>query len=276
MKKFKILVAVDFSNDSFIVLQKAIDFSKKQGGIVDVVHVVEGSFFLPKKDINSIRKNSFKKLNEKFPQIDKENFHCVKGKIKDTVGTTAKILDSDLIIMGKSGERYFLGDFHMGSHTKDIVRSSPVPVIVVKSEHELEYKNILILTDFSKESAKAIKKVIKLFPNSQIKVLNFYLLPFRNRLNSYGFSDEDIIEYQYALKEESEKKLDAFLNSLQLPTSVKITARVKQSSLNPKLFEEEVEDLVFDLVAIHTTGKVSFYALDVLESSRKDVVMLKI
>ena len=276
MKKFKILVAVDFSDDSFIVLQKAINFSKKLHSIVDVVHVVEGSFFSPKKDINFIRENSFKKLNERFPQIAKENFHCVGGKIKDTIGTTAEILNSDLIIIGKSGERYFLGDFYMGSHTKDIVRSSPVPVIVVKSEHELEYKNILILTDFSQESADAIKRVVELFPNSHIKLLNFYLMPFENRLNNYGFNSEDIIEYQYALKEESEKKLSEFLNSLQLPSNINISAKVRQSSLNPKLFEEEVEDLAFDLVAIHTTGKVSFYALDVLESSRKDVVILKV
>jgi len=133
MKKFKTLVAIDFSDDSLVVLQKAIDFTKKRDGIVDIVHVVENSFFSPKKDLSYIREHSVKKLSEKFPAINNENFHCVSGKIKNDVAKAAQLLNSDLIIMGKSGETFFLGDAYMGSHTKDIIRSSGVPVIVVKS-----------------------------------------------------------------------------------------------------------------------------------------------
>ncbi len=276
MKKFKILVAIDFSKDSFSVLQKAIEFTEKFDGIVDVVHVVENSFFSPKKDLSYIREHSVKKLSEKFPDINDENFHCVSGKIKSEIAKTAQILNSDLIIMGKSGETFFLGDAYMGSHTKDIIRSSGIPVIVVKSDHKLKYKNILMLTDFSEASAKAIKSVTALFPDSAIKLLSFYLVPFENRLGSYGFNSKDLIEYKHSLMKESQKNLDTFLNSLQLPQSVNISGKVHKSSLNPKLFEKEVEDINFDLVALHTTGNVSFYAMDILETSKKDVVVLKV
>ena len=276
MKKFKTLVAVDFSNDSFTILQKAVDLTKKLQGVVDVVHVVENSFFSLKKDIDTIKKNSLKKLHERFPDITEDNFHCISGKVKDTIGTTAEILNSDLVVIGKSGERYFLGDFYMGSHTKDIVRSCGSPVLVVKSEHELNYENILMLTDLSNESAQAIQKVAILFPHAHIKLLNFYFFPFGNRLESYGFNQKEVIEYQYSLNEDSRLKLDKFLDSLNLPSTINISGKTHQSSLNPKLFEEEVADLNFDLVAIHTTGRVSFYALDILENSRKDVVVLRV
>lgn len=276
MKKFKTLVAIDFSDDSLVVLQKAIDFTKKRDGIVDVVHVVENSFFSPKKDLSYIREHSLKKLNEKFPAINNENFHCVSGKIKNDVAKAAQLLNSDLIIMGKSGETFFLGDAYMGSHTKDIIRSSGVPVIVVKSEHELKYRNILMLTDFSEASVKAIKSVTEIFEGSHIKLLNFYTVPFENRLGSYGFNSSDLAEYQFHLMQESKQKLDSFLNSLQLPQNVNISGKVRRSSLNPKLFEQEVEDINFDLVAVHTTGNISFYAMDILENSKKDVVILKV
>ncbi|MGE4397850.1 MAG: universal stress protein [Sulfurimonas sp.] len=276
MKKFKTLVAIDFSDDSLVVLQKAIDFTKKRDGIVDVVHVVENSFFSPKKDLSYIREHSLKKLNEKFPAINNENFHCVGGKIKNDVAKAAQLLNSDLIIMGKSGETFFLGDAYMGSHTKDIIRSSGVPVIVVKSEHELKYRNILMLTDFSEASVKAIKSVTEIFEGSHIKLLNFYTVPFENRLGSYGFNSSDLAEYQFHLMQESKQKLDSFLNSLQLPQNVNISGKVRRSSLNPKLFEQEVEDINFDLVAVHTTGNISFYAMDILENSKKDVVILKV
>ncbi|MCK9472105.1 universal stress protein [Sulfurimonas sp.] len=276
MNKLKTLVAVDFSDDSLRVLQKAMNFTKKFNGVVHIVHVVENSFFSPKKDLSYIREHSVKKLSEKFPSINDENFHCVNGKIKNEVAKAAQILNSDLIIMGKSGETYFLGDAYMGSHTKDIIRNSPVPVLVVKSDHELKYKNILMLTDFSNDSREAIRRVVNIFPSLNIKLLNFYTIPFENRLNTYGFNNTDIIDYQLSLMQESEEKLDIFINSLELPKDINISGKVRKSSLNPKLFESEVKDINFDLVAVHTTGSVSFYALDILENSKKDVVILKV
>lgn len=276
MNKLKTLVAVDFSQDSLTVLQKAIDFTKKFNGDVHVVHVVENSFFSKKKDLSYIREHSIKVLNEKFPAIKDENFHCVNGKIRSEVAKAAQILNSDLIIMGKSGETFSLGDIYMGSHTKDIIRNSLIPVLVVKSDHDLKYKNILMLTDFSNDSREAIRKVVNIFPNLHIKLLNFYTVPFENRLNNYGFNDSDLAEYQLSLMQESTEKLDIFINSLELPKDVKISGRVRKSSLNPKLFENEVKDIVFDIVAVHTTGKISFYALDILEGSEKDVIILKV
>lgn len=276
MNKLKTLVAVDFSQDSLTVLQKAIDFTKKFNGDVHVIHVVENSFFSKKKDLSYIREHSIKVLNEKFPAIKDENFHCVNGKIRSEVAKAAQILNSDLIIMGKSGETFSLGDIYMGSHTKDIIRNSLIPVLVVKSDHDLKYKNILMLTDFSNDSREAIRKVVNIFPNLHIKLLNFYTVPFENRLNNYGFNDSDLAEYQLSLMQESTEKLDIFINSLKLPKDVKISGRVRKSSLNPKLFENEVKDIVFDIVAVHTTGKISFYALDILEGSEKDVIILKV
>jgi hypothetical protein len=133
-----------------------------------------------------------------------------------------------------------------------------------------------MLTDFSEASVKAIKSVTKIFEGSHIKLLNFYTVPFENRLGSYGFNSSDLAEYQFHLMQESKQKLDSFLNSLQLPQNVNISGKVRRSSLNPKLFEQEVEDINFDLVAVHTTGNISFYAMDILENSKKDVVILKV
>ncbi|MDQ1264012.1 MAG: Usp protein [Campylobacterota bacterium] len=276
MKDLKTLVAIDFSDDSIKVLEKAIDFTKDFNGKVDVVHIVENSFFLPKKDLSYIKEHGLKKLNEQFSDINEENFHCINGKIKNDIGKSAELLNSDVVIMGKSGETFLLGDMVMGSHTKDIVKSSPVPIIVVKNDHKLEYKDILVLTDCSKNSAEAIKKIATFFPNSNIKLVNFYLIPFEKRLNSYGFEQIDLIEYNLSLKEESQNILDRFVESLQLPQNINISAKVRKSSLNPKLFEKEVADVDYDFVALHTTANVSFYALDILENAKTDVFIVKV
>ncbi|MCK9454205.1 MAG: universal stress protein [Sulfurimonas sp.] len=275
MKKFTTLVAIDFSRSSYVVLEKALEFTKKMDGELHVVHVVESSFFSRNRNLDSIKANGFNELKKNFSSIKEENYHCVSGKVKVEVSNTAKTLNADVIIMGNSGETHFLSELLMGSHTKEIIKYAQTPVLVIKIDHEIEYKNILVLSDLSQESAQAIKKIAKIFPKSNITLINLYYLPVENMLITYGVDQQSIQEYQDSLREESEQSVDLFLKSLALPKEIKITASALQSSLNPKEFKNEVADINYDLLAIHATQNVSFFAFDILEQSAVDVFVLK-
>ncbi len=275
MKKFTTLVAIDFSKSSYAVLAKALNFTQKMGGELHVVHIIENSFFSKKIDLDSIKDTTFKKLVKKFSTIKYENYHCISGKVKVQVANTARILNADVIIMGNSGETHFLSELLMGSHTKEIIKYAQTPVLVIKIDHEIEYQNILVLTDLSQESADAIKKIAKIFPNSNIKLVNLYYLPLDNRINIYGFGEKEIKEYLESVEKESEKNIDEFLKSLALSMQISITASAINSSLNPKQFKEEVAEINYDLLAIHATQNVSFFAFDILENSVVDVFDLK-
>jgi len=276
MKCFKSLVAIDFSKDSFIVLQRMLEFTKKSGGIVDVLHIVENSFFSAKKDVKYIKEHSLEKLRLTFPDFDEEHFHCIEGDTKEEIAKVANILKSELVVIGKSGETYRFDEIYMGSHTKHIVRSADIPVLVLKKESEIIIKNILLPTDLSIDSAEVIIKIAKLFPTTHLTLVHFFTVPFETRLNSYGFNDEDTIEYMSVIKEQSEKNLYKFIQTINIPEGFSISSKVRKSSLNPKLFNKEVEDIPHDILALHTTGKVSFYAFDVLESSVENVLILKV
>lgn len=275
MKKFTALVAFDFSKSSSVVLEKAIDFISKMNGELHIVHVVEYSLFSKKIDLDSIKERGFLELNKSFNSIKKENYHCISGKIKVEVANAAKILNADVIIMGNSGETHFLSNLFIGSHTKEIVKHAQTSVLIMKSEHELRYKNILVLTDMSDESAVAIKKVAKIFADSTITLLNFFYLPLENISNRYGLKEEDVAEYQTSIVNESQKNINSFLDSLNLPKNLKISTSYRKSSLNPKLFNDEVSDINFDLLVIHAKESVSFYAYDVFEQSLVDVFIIK-
>lgn len=275
MKKFTALVAIDFSKSSYVVLQKALAFTQKKDGELHIVHVVEGSFFSKKSDLNSIKSSTFSKLSKNFSSLKEENYHCVSGKVKHEISEAAKKIGADMIIMGKSGETYFLDEIFMGSHTKEIVKHSQTSILVMKSEHELEYKNILLLTDLSVDSANAIKKTAQIFPKSNIKLLNLFYLPLNKKLNTYGFNEKDVFEYQASIEKESQENIDKFLNSLDLPKSVNISTSILNSSLNSKSFKEEVNEISFDMLTLHATKNVSFFAFDILEESDVDVFIVK-
>lgn len=275
MKKFITLVAFDFSKSSSVVLEKAIDFTKKMGGELHVVNVIESSFFSKKMDLDSIKERGFLELVKSFNSIKKENYHCVSGKVKTEVSNTAKILNADIIIMGNSGETHFLNELLMGSHTKEIVKNAQTPVLVMKSEHELDYKNILVLTDMSDESAAAIKKVTQFFPKSKTTLTNLFYLPVDNKLGLYGLNENDVGEYNERVKAESKKNIESFLNSLALPSDISVTTASIHSSLNPKLIKDELKHIKYELLVMHAKQSVSFFAFDVLEQSEVDVLVVK-
>jgi len=275
VKKFIALVTVDFSKSSFVVLEKAISFVKSIDGEVHVVHVIEESFFSSKHSFDSIQESGFAKLKKDFDTIDKSNYHCARGKIKVEVGSVAKAIDADVIIIGNSGETNFLSELIMGSHTKEIVKESKAPVLVIKNNHELAYKDILVLSDLSDNSKNAITKVANIFPTSNIKLINLYYLPIDNRINTYGFNEDDVLEYKASIEKNSKDKAESFLNSLNLPKTSKVSISTIKSSLNPKLFKEEISDINFDLLVLHATQNVSFFAFDILENSDTDVFIVK-
>ncbi len=275
MKKFITLVAFDFSKSSSVVLEKAVDFTRKMDGELHVVHVIESSFFSKKMDLESIKERGFLELNKDFGSIKKENYHCLSGKVKAEVANAAKILNADVIIMGNSGETHFLNELLMGSHTKEIVKYAQTPVLVMKSEHELDYKNILVLTDMSDDSAAAIKKVTRFFPQSATTLANLFYLPVNDKMGLYGFSDNDINEYREKVKAESKKNIESFLSSLALPEGANVSTASINSSLNPKLIKDELKDIKYDLLVMHSTQSVSFFAFDVLEQSDVDVLVVK-
>lgn len=275
MKKFTVLVAIDFSKSSYVVLEKALGFTNLMKADLHVVHVIEGSFFSKKVDLESAKESGFLKLSEKFSSIKKDNYHCVSGKVKVEVANTANILCADMIIMGNSGETNFLDAFIMGSHTKEIIKYAQTPILVMKKEHDIKYNNILILTDMSKESAHAIKYTAELFANSSITLVNLFYMPLGSTMSLYGMDPKSLAVYQQEIQDESQKELELFLKSLSLAKEMNVTARSIKSSLSAKTFNQEVEEIKHDLLVIHATQNVSFFAFDILEQSLADVMVVK-
>lgn len=70
------------------------------------------------------------------------------GRIEEDIVRYATEKDIDLIIMGTEGS-HGLKELFIGSHTEHVVRSSPVPVLSLKSDRSKVFvKNLLLIGDF--------------------------------------------------------------------------------------------------------------------------------
>ncbi|WP_037316781.1 universal stress protein [Salegentibacter sp. Hel_I_6] len=80
----------------------------------------------------------------------------------------------ELVIMGTHGAKGF--EKILGSNTQKLIRHSEVPVLAIKHKVDLKnLSNILIATDFLKESKNAFEKVYKLLKKLKIKITLVYI-----------------------------------------------------------------------------------------------------
>ena len=141
----KILVAVDFSENSRNALKYAYEFFKGCGVAFHVVHVVhdplpEGSY-IPHRSVDEMEKTAEEYAAEELQRFlprrlvqSGEEVHPIvlKGEPYTTLVEYAVAQGLDIIVMGSQGATG-LEKMLLGNVTDKVIRKSPVPVLVYKN-----------------------------------------------------------------------------------------------------------------------------------------------
>ncbi|HLV38231.1 universal stress protein [Xanthomarina sp.] len=159
----KIIVPVDFSEESEFALEAAAMLAKKNGAEILALHMLEiSNAVLTKADgIKQIETIYFLRLAEKkFEEfLDKDYLKNIKVtpivkqfKVFSEVNDIAIETGADLIVMGSQGASG-IKEILVGSNTEKVVRHSEVPVLVIKHNPILmEFENVVFACDFTEES----------------------------------------------------------------------------------------------------------------------------
>lgn len=194
----KIIVPVDFSNHSEYALKASAILAKKHNAEILVLHMLEiGAVTMSESAIQLQEMTIFHlKLAEKnFKNfLKKEYLNGIKVtpiikhfKVFSEVNKVAEENEVDLIVMGSHGSSGFKEVF-VGSNTEKVVRSSDIPVLVVKKEQEnLSFDNVVLASDFSEESIGAYKKAIKVLG---VLAKNIHLVHINTPFSDFMSSNE--------------------------------------------------------------------------------------
>ena len=271
--KNRIAVATDFSQKSLMALTKAIYLAKKLQYTLDIIHVVEYSIFHnPKKDKKAGKEALAKFLTSHFPnpEVEMQQF-CYVGTIYKEINRHIKDRECRLLCVGATGETQHLTDILLGSVTKQIIKKSPIPVLVAKNETLPDYTNIFSPTDFSESSSKLAKVAKKFFPTAHLIFYHMISRPFEIRLGHYGANDDQISNFnkeaENKAKEVSKEFLHHFAGKAEIVLDSGILSYTRLLSV--------AESKHASLIALPTSGKISFFALDVLQYSNVDVFICK-
>jgi nucleotide-binding universal stress UspA family protein len=147
----KILVPVDGSPTSLCGLREAIRLAKNQGATLRLLHVVDellmGTSYVQtaidyEAFLKAVREGGRQVLDGVQAQVraegltaESELLETIGGRAADLIVDAATMWGADLIVMGTHG-RKGMGRFLMGSDAELVLRSSAIPVLMIRGTQE--------------------------------------------------------------------------------------------------------------------------------------------
>jgi len=202
----RILVPTDFSKHAEYALRVAAQIARKNNSEIILLHMLE----LPSQGSDALGGGSaipeimyFKnKAIEKLDALMEEEYlkdltvsEVIQfEKAFEGILSVSRKNDVDFIVMGSHGASGFQ-ELFIGSNTEKVVRSSEVPVLVIKNEIEtFNADNFVFASDFSAEIKKPFKKLLE-FANTFNSHLNLVMINTPNSFKSTGVAEQMMNEF---------------------------------------------------------------------------------
>lgn len=245
-----ILVPIDFSEKSEFASKMAAVIGKKTNSTIYLLHMIElpsgivdmgaGSNFSIPESMLYLRKikDRILEFKERFFSENKEVHHSIRFQHPhEGILKYAEKVDADLIIMGSKGQSNF-EEILIGSNTEKVVRSSKIPVIVVKQDSsKFSLKNLVFASGFRKEDEKEAFKKFLVFANC-----------FKSKIHLLRVNTPSNFEST----QKATARIQAFVEDCELPKhtiNIYNDASIKKGILN---FSREIDA---DLIALLTHGR---------------------
>ena len=266
---YKILVPVDFSKKSEFAVKMSAQIGKKIKSEIHLLHLVElpsgivdmgaGSNFSIPESMMYLRKVKEKIIHLKNTFFDGD--HIIKYSIKfenpfEGIRNYTQKNNINLIVMGSKGVSDF-EEMIIGSNTEKVVRTSNIPVVVVKTDNDkFKFKKLVFASNFDDENKAAFLDFLtfaKKF-NSQIHLLKI------NTISNF--------ESSYT----THKKIKDFVKGCNLKKktiSIYNDASVVKGIIN---FAKEIDADVIALTTHGRSGLSSLFNGSIAKSVSKNVL----
>lgn len=272
----KILVPTDFSEQAEHALKVAAEIARNHKSEIYLLHMLE----LPLQGVDAYGSGGdlpealffVKMAQQQFENVmsqdylkDLEVYQNVKSDLSfSEIKDTCEELNIDMIVMGSHGATG-LREVFIGSNAEKVVRSSKVPVLVIKNNHENFYiDNFVFASDFKNDSKETYKQAIK-FAKAFDATIHLLMVNTPNNFTTTSAAKARINEFT---KDE-----------VYFPISINIynDESVEQGILN---FSKEINA---DLIGISTHGRqgiAHFFngsiSEDIVNHANRPVITFKI
>lgn len=185
------VIATDLSARSDRALARAAMIATEHGVRLFVVHAVDDE--LPANVAEYQREQAQSLIANALASLPGEAAATARvevgfGEPYSVILNASEAHDADLVAIGKHRSDVLL-DLFRGSTAERVIRFGTRPVLLVKQRPARPYASVLVATDFSPPSRRALEFAAALVPNGHFRLLHAYDVPFRGIL--FGGSSID-------------------------------------------------------------------------------------
>ena len=184
MSTKKILVPIDFSEQSLIAMEQSYNLTREYKAELTLLYVIEDDGFITKffskQQDDEIKKQIDVRLSQLAAEVTtktglKVSTLIARGAVYEKIVEVAEMINAYLIILGISGMTTMKKRF-IGSNALRVVRESTVPVITIRGkQHRNGCHTIVLPLDLTKETKEKVGFAIemaKLYQGAVIKVVS--------------------------------------------------------------------------------------------------------
>lgn len=261
---FTIVVGIDFSESSPIVLRHAIYSAKSRDASVIAVHVLDQSRQDFRKS-SGLENPGFELLksqaDEKFESLlagkgDGEHVEFIvkTGKPADELNEVAKNLEASVMIVSAND----MTKKRLGSVAARCVRTAPCDVLILRDWHGGDFRKIAVCTDFSKTADRAIRcaGLLAKEHGAELEIINVMYPPGED---SWGEVMDHKADSNVSYEEECRQVVAAKLKKCvercaDALDGVRCETLVLESEMPSVAITEHVKSVGSDLVVMGTQG----------------------
>lgn len=192
----KILLATDLRSHGDRALDRAVQLAQQWQVELHIVHVLpwEADTLLPGIGESSLQQDtsSHARAEREIRRNLRQDvtglvIHLVEGEPAEAIIELAASQACDLIVLG-AGEPSSAGA--LGRVTEQLLRKSPVSLLVVKSRPHAAYARVLVGTDFTVESRYGLTTAAHWFPATRLALMHVLDIPYTSLWLDAAHGDE--------------------------------------------------------------------------------------
>jgi nucleotide-binding universal stress UspA family protein len=277
-----VLLATDLSARCDRALDRAVAIADYSGAQLTILHVYEefeesrqtyGKYSAPSwrapPDAVAIAKRRIRQglRADVGDAVERATVLIEGGEPAEVIERVATSEGADLIVTGVASERLFASrPVILGKTVEKLLRRLTVPALVVRNRARASYGHILVATDLSEASARALQVALRFFPHQALHLLHAFEPPYAGLI---GNSHRQAENFRVAHAAD----LAAFLDTMVLPESARRRLITLIEPGRPaQLVHEYVRDRGADLVVLGTHGRGAMLEA-LLGSTAKNILL---
>ena len=167
----RILIPIDFSDQSMIALGQAFNLAKIKKSEIILLSVIENQNRIEALFLDDKTHELQQKVNDKLVEVGKKyaaeyDIHVetmvAKGRVYEKIIEVAEMVNADLIVMGTNGTPKGVIKKVIGTNAERVVRLAHCPVITIKGkEHKNGCENIILPLDLENRTKEKVTLAIE-------------------------------------------------------------------------------------------------------------------